>query len=74
MKSFRLPGSYLFQKKLQELEDEELQKAIKLCLEEEKSKEQPSPIVQMNPTLPKEQAQPSHSQKRQNLQKKNQKK
>ena len=51
-------------KKLQELEDEELQKAIKLSLEEQKAKEQPSPIVQMNPTLPKEQAQPAPQPKK----------
>ena len=45
-------------KKLQELEDEELQKAIKLSLEEQKAKEQPSPLVQMSPAVIKEQAQP----------------
>ena len=37
-------------KKLEQIEDEELQRAIQLSLSEQQAKEQPSPLVQMQPT------------------------
>ena len=37
-------------KKLQQIEDEELQRAIQLSLSEQSAKEEPSPLVQMQPT------------------------
>lgn len=45
-------------KKLAEIEDAELQKAIQLSLEEQKVKEEPSPIAQMQPTPSKMSSQP----------------
>ena len=37
-------------KKLEQIEDEELQRAIQLSLSEQQAKEEPSPLIQMQPT------------------------
>jgi len=52
-------------KKLEEIEDEELQKAIKLSLAEQQASEEPSPIVEMQPTPSKmKQTPPKKEQKK----------
>ena len=52
-------------KKLEQIEDEELQKAIQLSLSEQQAKEEPSPLIQMQPTPAKMQpAQPKKEPKK----------
>ena len=52
-------------KKLEEIEDEELQKAIKLSLSEQQAKEEPAPIIQMQPTSQKSQQAPPKKEPKQ---------